>query len=215
MPRVAVAAPLYDWSGAYVGGALGWANNSNRFAGGAAIPPLGVGGAVVFPTITKDGITGSFLVGYNHQFNQFVVGVEGDVGYRMVGEKRYNQVWGDFLTAHTNWGGSIRGRFGYAFDRALLYTTGGVAFQAAKATYGGFWGSIGLGDSVRWGWTLGAGIEYAFAKHWIAGVEYRYTDLGTDTYTWPAGFTHNLGVAGLSQSSTSNQVTGRLSYKFQ
>ena len=133
--------------------------------------------------------------------------------YRMIGEERYNQVWGDYLTAHTNWGGSIRGRVGYAIDRALLYATGGAAFQLAKATYGGFWGSIGLGDDTRWGSTLGGGVEYAFTPNWIGGIEYRI-HLGTDTFTWPVGFAHNLGVAAISQSTRSNQVTGRISYKF-
>jgi outer membrane immunogenic protein len=206
--------PVFSWTGFYIGGGLGWADSSNKYGAGAAIPALGVGGAVVFPTITKNGLTGSIFTGYNYQVSQIVFGIEADLMYRMIGEARYNQAWGDYLTAHTNWGGSIRGRVGYAIDRALLYATGGAAFQFAKATYGGFWGSIGLGDDTRWGWTLGGGLEYAFTQHWIGGIEYRYTDLGTDTFTWPAGFAHNLGVAAITQSTSSNQVTGRIGYKF-
>ena len=53
-----------------------------------------------------------------------MLGVEGDFQGWTVGEIRYTAVTGDFLTAHSKWGGSIRGRLGYAADRALLYVSG-------------------------------------------------------------------------------------------
>ena len=87
---------------------------------------------------------------------QLVLGVEGDFQGWTVGEIRYTAITGDFLTAHSKWGGSIRGRLGYAVDHALLYVTGGAAF-VSKETSIPFTGiSIG-GDGTRVGWTVGAG----------------------------------------------------------
>ena len=71
----------------------------------------------------KNGLTYGILAGYNYQVGQLVLGVEGDFQGWTVGEIRYTAITGDFLTAHSKWGGSIRGRLGYAVDHALLYVT--------------------------------------------------------------------------------------------
>ena len=96
---------------------------------------------------------------------------------------------------------SLRGRVGYAFDRALIFATGGVAFTDASAEsddFGGF--NLDADDSLT-GWTIGAGGEYAFTDNWIGRVEYRYydfsngslddlgdVDLGTNTLTVGVGY---------------------------
>ena len=59
------------------------------------------------------------------------------------------------FSADMNWDGSIRSRIGYAFNRALIYGTGGLAV-------GGFHGDIDPGRSespTEWGWTIGAGLD--------------------------------------------------------
>ena len=55
--------------------------------------------------------------------------------------------------------GTVRGRLGYAFDRTLVYGTGGFAYGSGSAdrSFGGFAGN----DSFRTGWAVGGGIEYA------------------------------------------------------
>jgi outer membrane immunogenic protein len=80
-----------------------------------------------------------------------------------------------------DWQGSIRARVGFAFDRAMIYATGGFAF-------GGISGGVaspGLfndGDDTITGWTLGAGVEYAFTNNLTTRVEYRYTSFeGNDS----------------------------------
>ena len=67
-----------------------------------------------------------------------------------------------------------RARLGYAgWNNWLPYITGGGAFGNIKA-------QSPLGDSskTQWGWTAGAGIEWAFLANWSAKVEYLYVDLG-------------------------------------
>src|SRR5262249_42968999 len=72
---------------------------------------------------------------------------------------------------------TVRGRAGYAFDRFLPYVTGGLAVGNIKATFPGF----PQVDDTNAGWTLGAGIEFAFLNNWTAKLEYLHVDLGDVT----------------------------------
>jgi outer membrane immunogenic protein len=137
---------------------------------------------------------------------QLVLGVEGDFQGWTVGEIRYTAITGDFLTAHSKWGGSIRGRLGYAADHALLYVTGGAAFLSNETSIPSTGITIG-GDDTRVGWTVGAGFDYAFTNNWFTGLEYR------KTFTYPIPIL-NLGIVGFKQELNSNQVTARIGYKF-
>ena len=78
------------------------------------------------------------------------------------------------IGADANWQGSIRGRVGYAFNRALLYGTGGFALADIDTDVPGG-GDDGSG--TEWGWTLGAGLDYAVTDKIFLRGEYRYTDL--------------------------------------
>ena len=88
-----------------------------------------------------------------------------------MGQIRYAATTGDFLTAHSKWGGSIRGRLGYAADHALLYVTGGAAFVSNETSIPLPGISLG-GDDARVGWTVGAGLDYAFTNNWFTGLEF-------------------------------------------
>lgn len=83
------------------------------------------------------------------------------------------------------WVGSARGRIGYAMDRGLFYATGGLAFVSSDVTVPTTAVSVDVGNSIRWGGTVGVGAEYALSSHWIAGVEYRYTRHESRTYHLP------------------------------
>ena len=160
----------------------------------------------------KNGLTYGVLGGYNYQLGQIVLGVEGDFAGWTVGKKRYTAITGDFLTAHSKWGGSIRGRLGYAADRALFYVTGGAAFVSRETSIPTTGISIG-GDGTRWGWTVGGGIDYAFTNNWFTGIEYRYSQYESKTFTYPIPIL-NLGLLSIKQELSNNQVTARLGYKF-
>jgi outer membrane immunogenic protein len=84
-------------------------------------------------------------------------------------------------------------RVGYAWDRAWLYVTGGFAAASvdlnvnASAVPG--FGILSDRKTV-YGWTVGAGLEYAFLNNWSLKVEYLYMDFGENSYfnPPPAGF---------------------------
>jgi outer membrane immunogenic protein len=170
---IAAAAPvLYDWSGFYVGLQAGWAwgDADADFDNGA--PSL---------SYDPDGFVGGGHAGFNFQFNSFVVGVEGDIEWTGIDGDDSSAVG---LTSEgdidVNWQASLRARGGLAIDRALVYATGGAAF--ADVDIGG--GPLGSGpccgySDSEWGWTAGAGADFAVTNMLIVGVEYRYTDFGT------------------------------------
>ncbi len=148
-PVPPIVVPAFTWTGFYVGVQAGWAQTQNKLTAGAATS--GAGSTIALPTLTKDGFAGGLLAGYNYQIGSVVVGAEVDGEFLVTGKGRYTAETGDFITAHTNWVGSARGRVGYAFDRVLIYATGGLALAAPKSTVTGTEYSYGAGDSTRVG----------------------------------------------------------------
>ncbi|MGO4405222.1 outer membrane protein [Bosea sp. RAF48] len=203
--------PAFTWTGFYVGAQAGWAQTRTELTAGAAI--AGRAAVASLPSLNRNGAALGLMAGYNYQIGQLVLGGEIDGAALITGKQRYTALTGDFITAHTNWVGSARLRVGYAFDRFMIYATGGIALAAPKSTVTGTGYSYGAGDSTRVGWTLGAGAEYAFTNNWIAGLEYRYSQFEDNTYTYPVGV-GGLGIVGFKQQLSTNQVSARLLYKF-
>lgn len=174
-PTAPIVMP-FTWTGFYVGAhaGYGWGDTKARF-----------NGPVPHGDFTPDGFIGGVHAGYNYQFETpVVVGLEADIdGSDVKGD--FDNPFGGFSggSAKLRWQGSVRARFGYAFDRFLPYITGGVSFGDFR-----FAGGPGVGSGlspalVPWsktltGWTIGAGLEYAFTDNWSARLEYRYTDYG-------------------------------------
>lgn len=130
---------------------------------------------------STNGFVGGAQAGYNYQFTPgrgVVVGVETDIQYAgFGGRNRFAANAGSNGGAVTPGGlvpgtlvfnpngqqgldyfGTVRGRLGYAFDRTLLYATGGFAYGGGGDDSGL---PSGFGDSTKLGWTAGGGVEYA------------------------------------------------------
>jgi outer membrane immunogenic protein len=175
---IIAAAPLFTWTGFYVGGQVGygWNANDNDFVlpGGFVVQSGDFGDE-------GDGFLAGVHAGYNVQFGSFVVGVEGDIegvfgddddeDVVIVGPDGVFTNYG-FAGSALDWQGSIRARAGFAFDRALIYATGGFAFAGLSDGFG----IVGDDDDTLTGWTLGAGVEYAFTNNLTTRLEYRYTN---------------------------------------
>ena len=73
--------------------------------------------------------------------------------------------------------GTFAGRLGFALDRVLLYGKGGTAFANDKYELNSI--AASRSNETRWGWMVGAGIEYSFTDNWSAKFEYNYLDFGT------------------------------------
>jgi outer membrane immunogenic protein len=172
----AVIAPIFNWSGVFVGAQIGygWGNTNARFFdNGGLFVPASSG------SYNINGVTGGVHLGYNFQFNNIVLGVVTDIEASNI---RGTGVFpnGDDYRTRINWQGSTRARLGVAIDRFHVYATGGVAYAGINysAFDAGTLTRIG-NTSTRVGYTVGAGAEYAFTPNWVASLEYRYTDFGS------------------------------------
>jgi outer membrane immunogenic protein len=166
-----VPAPIYNWTGFYIGGHVGGAFENNSFGGFA------VSG-------NRSSFLGGGQIGADYQFApNWVVGIEGN--YSWVDLKRTATLGTLVLNDKTNGLGSVTGRVGYTWGPALLYVKGGAGFRdgnGLSATIAGVPAAV-TGSSHTTGYTVGAGLEYMFAPNWSAKVEYQYYNFGSTTAT--------------------------------
>jgi outer membrane immunogenic protein len=169
--------PRVNWSGAYVGGYLGGAhalwtidffrNNNHGHA-----------------EVGADGIAGGGWIGFNwHMSPNIVLGVEAELGATSASQS--NEVFDNDDTS-SSYGmiGALRARAGYAFDRMLLFATAGFAFaditnNIQKGQNAGE--QVVSENKIHGGWTIGAGLEYAFSRTWTARFEYVYANYTNET----------------------------------
>ena len=157
--------PAFTWTGFYFGDNLGFGGDRfvYPFSAAAVDGSAGFGGSV---SITSGGGTVNATGGIGGG----PFGASGEIGSTI------------------NYIGTVRARAGYAWDRFLVYGTGGFAYgqvtSSASVTVaaGGGGGSItGSETSGRVGWTVGGGFEYAITPNFTVKTEYLYVNLGTPT----------------------------------
>ncbi|WP_442755097.1 carbohydrate porin [Methylocystis sp. JAN1] len=195
--------PLFNWAGLYVGASLG-----------AGVPLHGgerlqAGGGFTSSTFdlypnsnSRTGVTAGAQAGYNWRSGPWVWGFETDFSL-LDGRRAPN---GLFIASpvypappvftltplsSANFFATLRGRAGLAFDRALVYLTGGVASGGARgpttlsisgATFSAPWS-----QSSRLKYAVGAGFEYAFADDWSARAEYLFLSQSLNTQLFDDG----------------------------
>jgi outer membrane immunogenic protein len=171
--------PAFTWTGFYVG-----VNAGYGFASGSSFTDPTYG------TVTRSGDRGGFVgggqLGYNYQFTPgsgFVIGLETDIqgtafsrGSAAIGTTPYYNV-----SPSLDYLGTVRGRVGYAFDRWLVYATGGLAYGGGSTPSSASAYPYTLPDTSRIGYTVGGGVEYALTDHVSVKVEGLYVDLGRHT----------------------------------
>ncbi len=187
------------WDGFELGvqGGYGWGESKGHVTGFANGYHFGTAGGM-----------GGGHIGYNWQTGPWVLGIEGDAeGGDISGHKIFPAV-GTRISSTMDFDASIRGKLGFAWDRSLIYATGGAAFGDVTTGYQAPIGtSVGRPSAVRLGWTGGAGFAYAFTTNWEGDVEYRYTDLGTQHHNFGGGITDNNQV-------DFNMIRVGLTYRF-
>ena len=227
------AAPVaaYDWTGFYVGGNVGsvWERDSgvsNFLQDGNATPQAN--------SLDSTGVIGGIHAGYNWQMTQWVFGVEADWDWTNA-RNGFCRPTDDLATPcadngrgvltfnqKTEWLGSARARVGYAWDRFMLYGTGGAAWGKIDTSINVNCLDDGCGTSftqlnttgnfsnTKTGWVAGAGAEARLDANWIVRAEYLHYDLGSVTntlnpepgadqsVTWSRSFKYDTVRAGLS-----------------
>jgi outer membrane immunogenic protein len=221
-----VAAPASNWTGLYLGGQIGWGWATNQSTQLAATPSTLAG--TTDKQVNSNGFLGGVYGGYNYQFNQFLVGVDGDYSAADVigtGADAANTGNGHIGFHHdlVKWVATATGRLGYVNNNWLLFAKGGWAWaefdgHSTNVTAGGAGTVAGLSasNSNRNGWTVGGGVEYAFLAHWSAKVEYDYIKFDTVNFN-STDTTTSTGVITIiphSAVSSMNIVKGGVSYRF-
>ncbi|BAT60134.1 hypothetical protein GJW-30_1_02669 [Variibacter gotjawalensis] len=174
---IAVVEPVTNWNGFYIGahGGGAWGDSDWLF-------PL----AAITTNHRIRGGFGGGQIGYNWQFSpMWLVGIEGEGSWGSLTGSSVCPNPAANCTSKTDWMASITGRLGYVAGNALFYFKGGyswaneihhVRFPATPAD------DETSGNLRRSGYTIGGGLEYAFAPQWSAKIEYMYTDYGRRTF---------------------------------
>jgi len=212
-PYVA-AVPVFTWTGFYFGVNAGYGWSDNNDDDRIRLPE----GDLVFRNThgESDGFLGGAQIGWNYQFTPgtgFVVGIEADIqgidldrdsnganGFFGVGGINEGNFVAVRSTASSlDYFGTVRGRLGYAFDRFMVYGTGGFAYGGGDNNNGcpNFVGTTFVGnlcgdrgDDPRWGYAVGGGFEWALPVSNVSffgssavtfGVEGLYVNLEDDS----------------------------------
>lgn len=186
-PPVAV----YNWTGFYLGGNVGWGLEH------LDVTNVGTINSTNFPagyssSADLDGVLGGVQAGFDWQFNpNWLVGIGGDYDWSGIkGDSDNIGAVNSAVVSHihrtTPWLATLTGRVGFVANDWLLYAKGGAAWARAKSdsyttNAAGATTTTTTGEETRTGWTVGGGVEYRFAPHWSALLEYDYMDFGTET----------------------------------
>ncbi len=174
----AAPAPMYNWSGFYVGIAGGWVSGSNDVD---LLPPS----AGSFSSRLRGGLVGGEY-GYNWQFNNWLFGTESDLSWSNA--KSTIAVCGAGFSCEdkVRWLSTSRVRVGVTAGPTgnwLFYGTGGLADGSVRRSDTSAAGASLNQNKMNWGWTIGGGVEVGFAPNWSFKIEALYVDLdGSKTY---------------------------------
>jgi opacity protein-like surface antigen len=225
-----VPAAAFNWSGCYVGGHIGggWGNRDFSDPSGFILPPVNpafpflngtpFGVNSLNESVSASGLLGGVQAGCRYQFApNWVIGFEGEYsGTQLTGDHQVSltpvpSLLSATLPANlhvqTDWIASATATLGYSFNGLLLYGKGGAAWTRNKyaiAIGGPEFADLPQADfhaqDRRSGWTAGAGIEYPFANHFSARLEYDYYNFGSRNLPFADQMSPSLGSVDISQS---------------
>ena len=207
---VPATAADYGWSGPYIGASIGWIGTDVDWVYPNGAKP---------ETMSVDNVIGGGLLGYQQQFGQFVLGIEGSYSGVNFGSDP------DFGSGSCpNPAFACRGRaqsiltigprLGFAVnDQWLITMSGGFASGRIMTETANVATGIVFDESRsrHSGWYIGAGVDYAVTRNIILGLEYQHIDLENLNIT-PTPFSAIDTRNGLD--ARMDVVRARLTYKF-
>jgi outer membrane immunogenic protein len=236
--------PAFSWTGLYGGVNIGYGFGNGDLMQGGQIAAQNIAGPFFDGPIglwnvpvNLNGVLGGGQIGYNYQFNPWLVlGFEADIqaadlrARQNIASAYLSPFWGvpssGFATAnqYVDWFGTARGRVGFTFPsypNLLIFGTGGLAYGSVEYAHvytridnvPPAWGSQAAAthSDTRVGWTAGGGVEWtplAFPA-WSLKVEYLYTDLGTVGQTGLGAASFGLGAPASLLNVSTNTVAFR------
>jgi outer membrane immunogenic protein len=219
VPEKAPAAPVYNWTGVYVGGNIGvpWSGQSGNTNFSDTL-----GSSFTAPTNIQ--LMGGGQAGVNYQFwGSAVIGAE--VMFDWLATNQHSPITATAPDGTSAFIGAIDYRWltiatvrlGYAFDRLLFYGKGGGAWVASTSpgiTVSGSSADLTGTNASSVGWTAGFGLEWAFLNNWTLRAEYDYVGLRNQTFTVPPGLPTFGGDVMTYSDRNISMMTVAVNYKF-
>jgi outer membrane immunogenic protein len=192
--KAAAMAPLYSWTGCYIGANVG--GGSDREAFTHINPDFGIlnfNPNFSLGTERATGAIGGGQIGCDYQFGNWVLGAQGmfdATGFRgsnhlvpPPGDPQFPNIFD--LSSRVSWVATATARLGYTIQpQLLIYTKGGAAWMRSDLSYAitgmGITNTY-TGVETRNGWTVGAGLEYLITANWSVFAEYSHMDFGART----------------------------------
>jgi outer membrane immunogenic protein len=227
-PAYYPVATVYDWGGGYIGINGGYAFGQSEW-GSDPLNPSGNSSTGNFHV--NGGLVGA-TIGVSGQWGAWVLGVEGDFDWQGLSGSGSSSFCTSLITSTTpntrnfvgdtiiinappaglscktasNWLGTLRARFGYAWDRVLVYGTAGGAGANVETALTG----LPYQNNAEFGWTVGGGVEVALAENWTFKVEYLFVDLGNAVcnHGYSCGYDVAALTTGTGQSATTTPPVG-------
>jgi outer membrane immunogenic protein len=221
-----MAEPVWDWSGFYIGGNVGYglthSPTDTAFVNPTVPPSVNVGN----PTpISAGGVIGGGQIGYNLMMSCFLLGIEADFQGSDQKGRSFTDLSGFYgpgafmaVDSRLDWFGTVRGRLGAAVNPAtIVYVTGGFAYgqvELANSSNIGNGFAVGSGfvRNTNTGYTAGGGVETRlWNSNWTTKAEYLYVDLGSLALANP---NNNGQIHSTTVAFHDNIVRVGLNYKF-
>ncbi len=200
--------PAAVWTGFYAGVNVGYGWGPS---GQLACDANCAGGNATFGGVSPAGWLGGGQLGYNWQGlgSPFVLGFETDIqASTILGQG--SDADGNTYKSRLQALGTVRGRAGYAMDRALVYFTGGLAYGSIdNEANSGATPYANNQNTIVTGYVLGGGLEYKVKRDLSLKVEYQYVDLGKNDPVAPPSYS---SVGGTVHDDTYNTVRVGLNY---
>jgi outer membrane immunogenic protein len=232
LPTLVCAADISNsipWAGFYAGVNAGYAWDKSNIGVVGNMATL-VSGAST--SNRDDSALGGIQIGYNIPVGSSILGIETDLNYLDLENSKtqtadYGYANDRFhTTSNVDWFGTVRARAGISpTEKLLLFATGGLAYGEVKSRsqFNAYYPATPAHDSAasnsisdtEFGWTAGAGIEYAFMTNISAKVEYSYVDLGTKKYNVNGSYFNGDPIAyNVTDESKFSFLRFGLNYKF-
>jgi outer membrane immunogenic protein len=215
---------VFSWTGFYIGGNVGGAfDNSDR------VEVTGLAGPGLLDLRNKsDGVTAGGQFGYNYEFmlgglSGIVIGVETDAAYTDLSSSLpidAGALGTVNLHSRLDYLGTVRGRLGYAYDRFLVYGTGGFAYGTVEHSADLNGANFANLKTTETGFTYGGGFEYALPiDTWIHMSNTSAITVGAEYLRYQLDDTNaNFALGGLAASiklkDTGNIARARINFKF-
>lgn len=161
----------YDWSGSYFGIKLGYGDTDSLITNHNAGTTQHFG---------LDGFIGGIMSGYNFQMDNLVFGLDSDTSFTTIKNTVTTAACVTTCRNEIDFLSTTRFRVGYAMDRILPYMTAGLASALVDSSASGLSGK----RELHFGWTVGAGLEWAFMDGWHARIEGLYVDFGRKSHNF-------------------------------